>query len=126
MSPLKPMMAFAAILLAGLFAATAPVSAETLADLDVLSDRSLNETNGLALAQEQAGQGAYLEALATLARVLAENPKSDGARLLHAFYLCKVDDKMGGAVELGKLKQKKYDAATLATVRSQCGMSERD
>ena len=99
-----------------------PASAETPADLDVLSDRSVNETNGIALAQEQAGQGAYLEALATLSRVLAANPKSDSAKLLHAFYLCKIDDRLGGAVEVGKLKQKNYNKADLAAVRSQCGM----
>src|SRR5678815_1317337 len=53
----------------------APLGAETLAELDALSDRSVDEAAGIAAANEQAGRGAYLEALATLERVLAVHPK---------------------------------------------------
>jgi len=120
-----PRAALAAILVAGLAGASLPAQAETIEELDVLSDRSVDEQSGLALAHEQAARGEFLEALATLERTLAENPKSASARLLHAFFLCKVDDRTGGAVEIGKLKEKKYAEADMAAVRAQCGMAER-
>jgi len=121
-----PRAALAAILIAGLAGASLPARAETLEELDVLSDRSADEQSGIALAQEQAERGEYLEAISTLERVLAEQPKSAAARLLHAFFLCKVDDRTGGAVEIGKLKKKEYEDDVLARVRAQCGMAGED
>lgn len=118
-----PRAAMAAILIAGLAATALPARAETVEDLDVLSDRSVDEQSGLALAQEQANRGEFLEAISTLERTLAENPKSESARLLHAYFLCKVDDRTGGAVEIGKLKAKKYAKADMDAVRAQCGMA---
>src|SRR5688572_6817175 len=52
-----------------------PLSAETLEELDALSDLSADESAGITAAREQAGRGEYLEALATLERVLAAHPK---------------------------------------------------
>jgi hypothetical protein len=98
-----------------------PLDAETLAELDALSDVSVDEAGGIAAAQEQAGRGAYLEALATLERVLAVHPKSAEARLIHAQYLCAVDDRRGGLVELSKLKKKQVGEQRLAEARSACG-----
>ena len=119
-----PRWALAAALFAGLAGIGSAVRAETPEELDVLSDRSADEQAGVALAQEQASRGEWLEALATLERVLAENPESSAARLLHALYLCNVDDRMGGAVEYGKLRVKDYASQDLATVRARCGMTE--
>jgi len=99
----------------------APSSAETLEELDALSDVAVDEAAGIAAAQEQAGRGAYLEALATLERVLAVHPKSAEARLIHAQYLCAIDDKRGGLVELGKLKKKQVGERRLAEARAMCG-----
>jgi hypothetical protein len=45
-----------------------PLSAETLDELDTLSDISADEEAGINAASEQAGRGEYLEALATLER----------------------------------------------------------
>ena len=98
----------------------APLGAETLEELDALSDQSLDEAAGIAAANEQAGRGAYLEALATLERVLAVHPKSHEARLIHAVYLCEIDDKRGGLVELDKLKAKYYGGRLLAEARARC------
>ena len=108
-----------AILLAGGLA-VAPVAAETLEELDALSDSSADEAMGIAMAKQQADRGEYLEALATLERVLAVHPKSASARLIHALYLCKVDDKRGGLVEIDKLKKKEYGKELLAESRALC------
>lgn len=98
-----------------------PARAETLEELDALSDAAVDEAAGIAAAQEQAGRGAYLEALAMLERVLAVHPKSYEARLVHAQYLCAIDDKRGGLVELGKLKKKQVGERRLAEARAMCG-----
>ena len=101
--------------------AGAPLAAATLEELDALSDASQDEAAGIAAAQEQAGRGAYLEALATLERVVAVHPKSAEARLIHAVYLCQIDDKRGGLVEIGKLKDKQYEDGVLDQARAACG-----
>ena len=98
----------------------APLRAETLADLDTLSDISADEEAGITAAREQADRGEYLEALATLERVLAVNPKSHNARLIHAIYLCRIDDKRGGLVELDRLKKKYYGGELLSEARAMC------
>jgi uncharacterized protein HemY len=107
--------------LAGLSVAWAtPAPAETLEELDALSDVATDETAGIAAAREQAGRGEYLEALATLERVLAVHPKSRDARLIHAIYLCEIDDRRGGLVEIDKLKEKHYGKDLLAEARARC------
>jgi hypothetical protein len=98
----------------------APSSAETLEELDALSDLSANEETGIEAAREHADRGEYLEALATLERVLAVHPKSHNARLIHAIYLCRIDDKQGGLVEIGKLKNKNYGDGVLSEARVMC------
>ena len=98
-----------------------PSSAATLEELDALSDVSADEAAGIAAAQAQAESGAYLQALATLERVLAVHPESAEARLIHAAYLCQIDDKRGGLVEIGKLKDKRYEDGVLDRARAMCG-----
>jgi hypothetical protein len=103
-----------------------PARAETPEQLDVLIDASQDEAGGTALAQQQAARGEYLEALATLERVLAMNPKSQGSRLLHALYLCEVDDKQGGRMELSQLRprdlarRRRDGEAILANAQARC------
>jgi len=99
----------------------APLGAETLEEIDALSDLSVDATSGINAARAQADRGEYLEALATLERVLAQNPKSYEARLIHALYLCQIDDKRGGLVEIGKLDEKRYGKELLADARAVCG-----
>ena len=99
----------------------APLGAETLEELDALSDLSANEETGIQAAREQAARGEYLEALATLERVLAAHPKSRNARLIHAIYLCQVDDRRGGLVEIGRLKARNYADGMLDEARAMCG-----
>jgi hypothetical protein len=109
----------AAGLLAGGIPAT-PLAAQSLDELDVISDRSVNEQAALDDARALAGTGAYLEAIATLERMLAENPKSREGRLLHALYLCKIDDKRGGLVEIDKLKTRDFGKDLLKESRELC------
>ena len=97
-----------------------PLGAQTIDQLDTLSDLSADEAGGIAQAKQQGERGEYLEALATLERVLAVYPKSHEARLIHAIFLCKVDDRQGGLVELGKLKKKHYGKELLAESRALC------
>ena len=103
-----------------LLSMSVPASAETLEELDRLAEASVEEQPGIALAQAQAERGELLEAIATLERVLALHPKSQNARLLHAVYLCDTDDQLGGAVELGKLKRKKYPDQSWSVALSRC------
>ena len=103
-----------------------PARAQDTAGLDALAAASQAEAEGTALAQAQAARGEWLEALATLDRVLAVNPKSQGSRLLHALYLCEVDDKQGGLLELSRLRprelaQRRRDGeAILANAEARC------
>lgn len=98
----------------------APLFAESLDELDVISDRSVDEQAALDDARALAESGALLEAIGTLERMLAENPKSRDGRLLHALYLCKVDDRQGGLVEIGKLKNKEFGKKLLKEARELC------
>jgi hypothetical protein len=100
--------------------ATLPVQAQTLEDLDALSDATLDEATGIAAAREQANSGQYLEALATLERVLALFPKSAEARLIHAIYLCDIDDKQGGLVEIDKFKKSEFGEELIEDARARC------
>jgi Tfp pilus assembly protein PilF len=115
----------AALLLAVGGVAFAPSSAETPEELDRLSDLSADEEAGINAATEQAERGEYLEALATLERVLAVHPKSRAARLIHAVYLCRIDDRRGGLVELDRLKEKHYEREQLAEARAICAPGGR-
>jgi hypothetical protein len=105
--------------------AAAPASAETLEQLDALSDLAADVARGLAAARDLAARGAYLDALATLERVLANFPTSREALLTHATYLCAIDDRQGGLVELGLLRERDYDAAALADARAACNTTAR-
>ena len=117
---MRPQAHLLACLLGLSFAWCIPATAQTFEQLDALSDASTDESAGIAAAREQAGRGEYLEALATLERVLAVHPKSRDARLIHAIYLCEIDDRRGGLVEIDKLKEKHYGKALLAEARARC------
>lgn len=95
--------------------------AQDFTEIDALSDIATNEQAGITEASEQAAMGDLLEALATLERVLAVHPKSQGARLLHAVYLCDIDDKQGGIVALNQLKTKEIGEEALSAAYARCG-----
>lgn len=116
--PIRARLLAAALILAS--PAVFPLSAQTFEQIDALIDASSDEASGLVLAREQASRNEYLEALATLERVLAENPKSREARLMHAVYLCRIGDRQGGLVEIGQLKKKHYGKEVLAEARDRC------
>ncbi|MDN3645211.1 hypothetical protein QWY75_03195 [Pontixanthobacter aestiaquae] len=103
-----------------------PITAETLEELDALAEITQDEAAGIKLAQEQAGRGEFLEAIGTLERVLANHPKSQSARLLHAVYLCRIDDQAGGAAEVAKLKRKHFPEETWQQATTICTLSGED
>lgn len=94
--------------------------AETLEELDAMAEITQDEAAGIQFAQGQADRGEFLEAIGTLERVLANHPKSQAARLLHAVLLCRIDDQTGGAVELAKLKQKDFPDETWTQAKAIC------
>ena len=113
---------YALLLAGGLICAPVPTTAqaETLDQLDALSDAAADEGGGIALAREQAQRGAYLEALSTLERVLGTFPRSSEALLTHAIYLCEIDDRQGGRIELQLLRERDYTARQLSDARAIC------
>ncbi len=103
-----------------LLMAALPASAETVEELDRIVDASAKPAEGLAMAQGQAASGSLLEAIATLDRVLANDPKHKPARLLRASLLCRVDDRGGAAVAFARLKEKDYRKADWAAALEPC------
>ncbi len=83
-------------------------SAQSLEDLDRLVQSSIKPADGLVLARSQAAAGELLDALATLDRVLAVDPKHKQGKLLHASLLCRIDDRGGAAAEFARLRAKDY------------------
>ena len=97
-----------------------PAFAQTIEDLDRLVLASVKPADGLALARSQAGAGELLDALATLDRVLAVDPKHKQAKLLHASILCRIDDREGAAVEFSRLKSKDFKKAEWNSALAPC------
>jgi len=97
-----------------------PVEAQSIEELDGLSDGSVDEKAGIQAARDQASRGEYLEALATLERVLAQHPKSVEGRIIHAVYLCRIDDVQGGLVEISSLKPKEFGKQLLEEAKALC------
>lgn len=131
--PLTPMRqwkgAACALLLAATLAsgASAQSPAElTFEELDALSDLATDEAGGLAFARDLADGGRYLEALAAIERVLASHPRSPEGLLLHARYLCLIDDPQGGLVEMEVLRERDHDPAELAATRATCEARQGD
>jgi len=114
-------------LLAGLVLAGGAVAAEaeTLEELDALSDAASTEAGGLAAARDMAGRGEYLDALAMLERTLGSFPRSAEGLLLHAEYLCAIDDRQGGLVELQLLRPRDYADGRIDEARAACTAPRR-
>ena len=94
--------------------------AQTVEDLDHLIEASSKPKEGVALAQLQTGNGVLLEALTTLERVLASDPKHKEARLLRASLLCRLDDLPGAGVEFSRLKKGDYKKGEWAAAQAPC------
>lgn len=108
------------IIAAHLLGVVTPLAAQSLADLDVLSDQTVSEASGIALARQQTERGNLLEALATLDRVLALFPNSREARFNHAMLLCWVGDPQGAEVEFARLEENDYEPGVLQRARTDC------
>lgn len=102
------------------FAVSVPLAAQTIEDLDALSDQTADEGSGIDTALQQTARGDLLEALATLERVLTQFPESAEARFNHAMLLCWIDDPQGAEVEFGRLDEDDYAPGVLEQARENC------
>ncbi len=95
--------AYAAVaLIAGTSASR--VGAETAEQLESASRATDDSATGLALARNQIESDELLEALATLERVMMNDPENLEARALHAGLFCRVDDRQGAIMEFDTLR----------------------
>ncbi len=104
----------------------AALNAQSFEELDRLSDISENEEGGIAAAQQQAARGEILEALATLERVMAVHPRSANARILHAYFLCAIDDQQGALVEIENMKVRDFGRENIAELRNRCANASNE
>jgi len=114
--------AFAALALA----TAVPTGAQTLEELDRLSDETADEASGIEAARQQIERGELLQALATLERVLTQFPKSDEARFNHAILLCWIDDPQGGLVEFRRLEEDDYAEGALKQAIADCRLAAEE
>lgn len=110
--------------LAMVIAAPAAAQNDDFAELDAMIDASSPEA-GIALARRQVGDGELNGALATLERVLMNDPRSDNALLLHVSLLCRVDDKPGARAEIGEMRGIERSQPGWAEVDAACGVGFR-
>lgn len=108
----------AVALAAGLGAAQA--GAETAAQLDAASQATDKAPAGIALARRQIASDELLDAMATLERVMMNNPANLEARALHAGLLCRIDDRRGAVLEFDLIRGLPVPPATLAEARHAC------
>ncbi len=109
------------LLIAALFTPLGiPAWAETPTELEALSRATDSSAGGLALARNQITSGDLLDALATLERLIVNDPTDDQARLLHAGILCRVDDRQGSLIEFDKLRGHKFTTAQWSEATAPC------
>ena len=101
----------------------ASARAETVEQLDWLSQMAGQPASGLKLASDQAARGELLDALATLERVLTAHPEAKEAQLRHASLLCRVDDREGAAAEFSRLKKRDFGKQAWAEATASCTAS---
>ncbi len=103
-----------------------PASAQTdpITQLDALVDASSKPGSGILLARSQVDDGELTGAVATLERVLMNDPTSDDALLLHASLLCRLDDSAGARAEIAAIKSSVPDRAW-SEVTASCGPMPR-
>lgn len=111
---------FRAMAVGFLAVASMPATSQTLEQLDVLSNQTADEQTGIELARRQTEDGAFLEAIATIERVLTSFPRSAEARFQHAMLLCRLGDPQGALIEFGRLKDKDYPSNALKQAIANC------
>jgi hypothetical protein len=91
------------------------------ADPEWLAGASVTPDTGLPLARSQIADRDLLGAAGTLERVLLAHPEANGARLLYASVLCRLDDPEGAGLELRLLGGQPIADADWADVTAACG-----
>ena len=109
---------------AGALALCAATPAAAQVDPLVEIDRTINASQGVApamrLARSQIAEEDLVGALATLERLLVDNPQANEALLLHAALLCRLDDGAGARAEISALQPVVGNSAWVE-VRAACG-----
>lgn len=106
-------------------AGASPAHAASLAELDAMSQASNSAPAGIALARRQIAAGNPVDALATVERVLLNDPESDEAALLHASLLCRLDDRKGSLIEFDRLRGHDIPAADWSEATAPCSSGRR-
>lgn len=115
-----PLAACMACIAPAALAQTAP-----LAELDALVVQSEDAETGIALARSQIEAGELTGAVATLERVLMDDPYADAALLLHASLLCRLDDAAGARAELAEMRAVSISNQAWSEVTAACGSVPR-
>ena len=97
-----------------------PALAETPLELEALARATETSATGLALARRQIANGELLDALATLERLIVNDPGNYQARLLHARVLCRIDDPQGSLIEVDALRGHDFTPAQWAEAMTPC------
>ncbi|MDG2003226.1 MAG: hypothetical protein P8J20_07835 [Novosphingobium sp.] len=97
-----------------------PARADTAGQLDTQSRATDRPGSGIALARRQINADDLLEAMATLERVLMNNPSNLEARALHAGLLCRIDDRRGAIMEFDSLRGLNVPQSVSAEARMPC------
>ena len=95
-------------------------SAQTISDLEDVSRAAEQPASGMALARKQAANGALLDALSTLERVILNNPSANEAWLYHASLLCQLDDRQGAMIEFEALRGHDISPSAMSEATAPC------
>lgn len=98
--------------------------AQGLGPVDQLARATETPSGGIALARKQTADGALVVALATLERVILNNPEHEEARLLHAGLLCRLDDRSGSLVEFDALRGHTFAPSLWEEATAPCNASK--
>jgi len=108
----------AAIALAAL--SSTPLTADTAAQLESASRATDSTATGISLARSQIASDELLEAMATLERVMMNDPENLEARALHAGLLCRIDDRRGAIMEFDLLRGLDVPQTVATEARQPC------
>lgn len=97
-----------------------PASAESAEALESASRATDDTATGLALARSQIESDELLEAMATLERIMMNDPENLEARALHAGLFCRIDDRRGAIMEFDLLRGLDVPQTVATEARQPC------
>ena len=111
-------------LLACAWSVPASAQSDPIAELDALVDATSQPGSGMTLVRSQIAEGELSGAVATLERMLMNDPTADDALLLHASLLCRLDDSAGAETEIAEINDAVPDRGW-SEVTAACGPMRR-